>query len=90
MENWKISLIWLTVAVMVLSIMACMKKGKKEGGVEMAEKINQSTTVADSPKLGELAPDFEAPATNGKNIKLSDLRGSWVVLYFYPKAFTSG
>ncbi|MDQ7040208.1 MAG: peroxiredoxin [Rhodothermus sp.] len=45
---------------------------------------------SDRPKVGEPAPDFEAKATGGKTIRLSDLRGQWVVLYFYPKAFTPG
>ncbi len=35
-------------------------------------------------------PDFEAPATGGKTIRLSDLRGQNVVLYFYPKDSTPG
>ena len=38
---------------------------------------------------GEYAPDFEAESTIGK-IRLSDYRGKKVVLYFYPKSFTSG
>lgn len=42
------------------------------------------------PRIGKPAPDFQALATNGKTIKLSDLKGSWVVLYFYPKSFTPG
>lgn len=41
-------------------------------------------------QVGEIAPDFEVQATNGKHVKLSDHRGNWVVLFFYPKAFTSG
>lgn len=40
--------------------------------------------------VGDMAPDFTAPATNGKTISLKELRGKWVVLYFYPKAFTPG
>jgi len=36
------------------------------------------------------APDFELPATNDKKIKLSDLKGQNVVLYFYPKDNTPG
>lgn len=39
---------------------------------------------------GELAPDFELPATSGRSIRLSDLRGKLVVLYFYPKDNTPG
>lgn len=36
------------------------------------------------------APDFEAPDQHGNNVHLSDLRGSWVVLWWYPKASTAG
>lgn len=43
-----------------------------------------------SPSIGEPAPDFELPATSEKNIKLSDLRGRKVVVYFYPRDNTSG
>ena len=39
---------------------------------------------------GETAPDFTLPATGGREITLSDLRGSPVVLYFYPKDDTPG
>lgn len=40
--------------------------------------------------LGELAPDFELISDEGTSIKLSDLRGKKVVLFFYPKADTPG
>jgi len=39
---------------------------------------------------GDKAPDFSLPDQNGDEVKLSDLRGETVVLYFYPKANTSG
>ncbi|WP_449621602.1 thioredoxin-dependent thiol peroxidase [Robertmurraya sp. Marseille-Q9965] len=39
---------------------------------------------------GQLAPDFELPASDGKLVKLSDYRGKHVVLYFYPKDMTPG
>ncbi|SFU20016.1 peroxiredoxin [Pseudomonas marincola] len=34
--------------------------------------------------------DFEAPATSGQTVKLSDLKGQQVVIYFYPKDSTPG
>jgi peroxiredoxin Q/BCP len=39
---------------------------------------------------GETAPDFTLPADDGRQVKLSDLRGKPVVLYFYPKDDTPG
>ncbi|HMJ97096.1 MAG TPA: peroxiredoxin, partial [Thermoleophilaceae bacterium] len=39
---------------------------------------------------GEIAPDFELPDQDGNPVRLSELRGSPVVLYFYPKADTPG
>jgi peroxiredoxin Q/BCP len=43
------------------------------------------------PAINQPAPDFTLPTNTGDGkISLSDLRGKWVVLYFYPKDFTSG
>jgi thioredoxin-dependent peroxiredoxin len=39
---------------------------------------------------GSPAPDFEAPDQDGRPFRLSSLKGSPVVLYFYPKADTPG
>ena len=39
---------------------------------------------------GDKAPDFELPDQDGRAVKLSDYRGTPVVVYFYPKADTSG
>jgi peroxiredoxin Q/BCP len=36
------------------------------------------------------APDFSVTAHTGENVRLSDLRGKPVVLWFYPKADTPG
>ena len=39
---------------------------------------------------GKTAPDFELTSDTGERVKLSDLRGKPVVLYFYPKDDTPG
>jgi thioredoxin-dependent peroxiredoxin len=39
---------------------------------------------------GHVAPDFELPDQDGREVKLSDFRGQPVVVYFYPKAATPG
>lgn len=41
-------------------------------------------------EIGKAAPDFDLPKDGGGNIKLSDLKGGKVVVYFYPKDDTSG
>ena len=41
-------------------------------------------------KTGDQAPDFELPDHEGTPVRLSGLRGTPVVLYFYPKADTRG
>jgi len=40
--------------------------------------------------VGEKAPDFEAPNYDGTPFRFSSVRGSPVILYFYPKADTPG
>ena len=39
---------------------------------------------------GTLAPEFTLPDQNGNPVSLRDFRGRWVVLWWFPKAFTSG
>lgn len=54
-----------------------------------------SPSAAQTPamelKVGDQAPDFTLPATDGKTYTLSkELKGRWVVLAWFPKAFTGG
>src|SRR6187399_419150 len=42
------------------------------------------------PEVGKPAPDFSLTTGDGSQVSLKDLQGKWVVLYFYPKDFTSG
>jgi peroxiredoxin Q/BCP len=46
--------------------------------------------AAATPSVGAPAPSFSLTSDEGKPTRLEDFRGKWVVLYFYPKDFTSG
>jgi thioredoxin-dependent peroxiredoxin len=46
--------------------------------------------MSDWVEEGETAPDFTLSADDGRQVKLSDLRGKPVVLYFYPQDDTPG
>src|SRR3954453_21535101 len=56
---------------------AATARRERNGGAEMLE-------------AGETAPDFELRNQDGEPVRLSELRGRNVVLYFYPKADTPG
>src|SRR5579864_3876811 len=43
-----------------------------------------------APAVGTPAPDFTLNSQEGKPVSLHEFKGKWVVLYFYPKDFTSG
>lgn len=49
-----------------------------------------SKVVPPFPEPGSAVPDFNMPATAGRTVSLNGLRGQSFVLYFYPKANTSG
>src|SRR6266481_5644079 len=42
------------------------------------------------PAAGNAAPAFSLPNQEGAQVSLDQFKGKWVVLYFYPKDFTSG
>ncbi|MGB6875960.1 MAG: peroxiredoxin [Candidatus Acidiferrales bacterium] len=42
------------------------------------------------PAVGTVAPNFTLDSQDGTPVSLNAFRGKWVVLYFYPKDFTSG
>jgi len=37
-----------------------------------------------------MAPPFTLPDQNGNSVSIEDFRGRWVVLWWFPKAFTEG
>ena len=46
--------------------------------------------MVDDLKVGDPAPDFTLPGSDGKTYSLSQLKGKHVVLAWFPKAFTAG
>lgn len=62
-------------------------------GIAVAMLISSSVFVGengDLPEVGKPAPAFSLKSNENAQVRLEDLRGKWVVLYFYPKDFTSG
>lgn len=44
-----------------------------------------------APGVGDPAPDFTLPGSDGKQYSLADFKGEkWTVIAFFPKAFTGG
>lgn len=80
-----------------LKVGCARPKGAKTGG-----SATEAPAAADAPqqekeevmaiaKIGQKAPDFDAPAYQGGQfgqVSLSDYLGKWVVLCFYPGDFT--
>jgi len=60
-------------------------------GVALAVAASAAIYAATQPPAeGSVAPDFALSSQEAKTVDLHDFRGKWVVLYFYPKDFTSG
>src|SRR2546423_2408916 len=75
----------------LISVLALM-------ALEAAETQSPAPATSDKPQMhtenqptaGQTAPDFSLPTGDGATVSLKDFKGKWVVLYFYPKDFTSG
>lgn len=52
--------------------------------------VPRAFSRAGIPSVGRPAPEFSLPAQDGTTVNLSDYRGKWVVLYFYPRDMTPG
>ena len=75
---------------LLLATAACRDEG---GGKVAAPRPTEQTEEPGAGKLlpvGAEAPDFETVAHEGSRIRLKELRGAPVVLYFYPKDETPG
>ena len=59
-------------------------------GLAMAAAASAQDQPGATLKVGDQAPPFELQGSDGKVHKLSDYRGTTVVLAWFPKAFTGG
>ena len=50
----------------------------------------KANAASDPVAVGATAPNFTLPSQEDKPVSLSDYKGKWVVLYFYPKDMTTG
>ena len=60
----------------ILNLLICSSLGSLAQAVEL--------------KVGDAAPDFKIQTQAGKSFELSSRKGTWTILYFYPKAETPG
>jgi peroxiredoxin Q/BCP len=82
-------------ALIIEGVEATMTKYLLLFALSLAATVALTATQAtgattDTPGVGAQAPDFTLTNNEGKPTSLKDYLGKWVVLYFYPKDFTSG
>lgn len=58
--------------------------------VLLAAFVALAADMTPPPAVGSPAPAFSLPSQEGAQVSLDQFKGKWVVLYFYPKDFTSG
>jgi peroxiredoxin Q/BCP len=68
---------WMILTIVVVAL----------AGLFVASRVLSAKPL---PVLGTAAPDFSLTSQEGSQVSLKDFRGKWVVLYFYPKDFTTG
>ena len=59
-------------------------------GLLLAASVFTMSAFDNMPRVGQQAPGFTLPSQDGSPISLSQFKGKWVVLYFYPKDMTPG
>jgi peroxiredoxin Q/BCP len=69
---------WLSLAVACLALAPVLAAQQPQAPTELKLKV------------GDKAPDFSLPGTDGKTYSLAGLKGKTVVLAWFPKAFTGG
>ena len=63
---------------------------RKLPALALAILLAATVSAGEFPAVNAPAPDFQLTSDQGTATSLKDFKGKWVVLYFYPKDFTSG
>ena len=86
--NWR----GLAVLVAGLALAGCSVESieSSEATVESSKHPKSVSVAAAALSVGDLAPDFTLPGSDGRDHALADMLGKTVVLAFFPKAFTGG
>lgn len=81
---------WMSILLLVtgLGIAGCEEMAWDNQ--ESKAREMEDAAASRSPITGKPAPDFTLMNQDSKPVQLRDLRGQWVVLYFYPKDDTPG
>lgn len=76
--------------VIAVALIASMIGLSGCSGESPSEALESKPALGSELALGVLAPDFALPGSDGNQHELADLAGDYVVLAFFPKAFTGG
>lgn len=76
----------MSVCAMSIAGLSVLAAAASAGGPPQAPQGTNPTEL----KVGDQAPAFALPGSDGKIHKLSDYKGKTVVLAWFPKAFTGG
>jgi peroxiredoxin Q/BCP len=88
--------VWLTMNTKLLAgllsalALVALQAAEPQSPAPATSDAKPQMHTENQPTAGQTAPDFNLPSAEGGAVSLKDFKGKWVVLYFYPKDFTSG
>jgi cytochrome oxidase Cu insertion factor (SCO1/SenC/PrrC family) len=86
----KVLTVCATAALALSAMVAAAWQGQPSQGTPAPQGQKPPAQYSADLKVGDAAPDFALPGSDGKIHKLSQYRGKTVVLAWFPKAFTGG
>jgi peroxiredoxin (alkyl hydroperoxide reductase subunit C) len=74
--------VWICVVMLIVGLVV----GAGIGYYLVPKSVEKHAAIG--IEVGQVAPDFSLPSTLGREVSLGEFRGKWVVLFFYPAAYT--